>query len=404
MNQTMIDVADADALLRGMVRPFPVEHVSLWEAEGRILREPIKADVAYPHFDRVCMDGFAFRYDVYESGQRAFDVAGYAPAGKEPQPLENPKACIEVMTGAALPSGCDCVVPVEHVIRNGDRIEIKPDVDIRKKQHIHDRGRDYQAGDILLEEGARLTGPHLAVAAAAGYSRLPVSKRPRFMLVLTGDELVPVESKPQGAQIRMTHPYALQGLLRPWADFGWIHARDDADSLRSAISKALSESDGVLITGGVSAGRHDLVPEALAALGVNRIFHKVRQRPGKPFWLGESKDGKAVFAFPGNPVAATMCARRYLLPWLWRCSEMTEPISLRLPLSEQMNGLENLTLFSAVKRRMRADGGWEVHPCQVQGSGDFSGLSNSDGFVEIPAGKMSAEAGELMPYYDWSFA
>lgn len=244
----------------------------------------------------------------------------------------------------------------------------------------------------------------MAVAAAAGYSHLPVSRRPRLMLVSTGDELVPVETTPQGAQIRMTHPYALQGLLKPWADLAWTHARDDAAELRAAISSALSKADALLITGGVSAGRYDLVPETLESLGAKRLFHKVLQRPGKPIWVGESRDGKIIFAFPGNPVAATICTRRYLLPWLWRSLGMVAPVSLRLPLAEAIKGLENLTLFSAMRRRSRPDGSWEVHPCRVQGSGDFTGLSGSHGFVEIPAGRKELPAGELLPYYDWSFA
>ena len=401
---TLIDVAEADALLRGMVRPFPVETVPLWEAEGRVLREPVKADAPYPHFDRVCMDGFALRHESLKKNSGSFAVSGYAPAGKEPLPLTDPGACIEVMTGAALPPGCDCVIPVEQTRRTGDRIDIKPDVEIRPRQHIHPLGYDYQSGDILLEEGVRLLGPQLAVAAAVGCSRLPVSRRPDIMLVSTGDELVPVESRPQGGQIRMTHPYALQGLLRPWVNLAWTHARDDAAELRAAIASALSKCECLLITGGVSAGRHDLVPETLESLGVKMFFHKVRQRPGKPMWVGESKEGKPVFAFPGNPVAATMCARRYLLPWLWRCLEMIEPVPLRLPLAESMKGLENLTLFSAVRKEPRADGGWQVRPCRVKGSGDFAGLSGSHGFVEIPAGRERIEAGEMLSYYDWSFA
>ncbi len=224
------------------------------------------------------------------------------------------------------------------------------------------------------------------------------------MLVLTGDELVPVESQPQGPQIRMTHPYALQGLLRPWLDLSWTHSRDDATELRGAIKKALTEADGVLITGGVSAGKYDLVPETLEAMGVKMLFHKVQQRPGKPLWVGESNNGKPVFAFPGNPVAATMCTRRYLIPWLWRCLGMDEPVSLKLPLGEPLNGLEKLTLFSAMQKQTRPDGSWEARPCKVQGSGDFSGLSGSHGFVEIPAGRIQLNAGELVPYYDWSFA
>ena len=407
MTRVLIDVAEADTLLRGMVRPFPAETVSIWEAEGRILREPVKADAAYPPFDRVCMDGFALRHESLEQGRRNFLISGQAPAGQESPLLNDSNACIEVMTGAALPPGCDCVIPVEQVKREKepeDRIEIKPGVDAFKRQHIHDRGRDYQRGNILLDDGVRLSGPQLAVAAAVGYSHLTVSKRPRIMLVLTGDELVPVEAQPAQVQIRMTHPYALQGLLRPWADLSWTHARDEAEALRAAIGKAASEADVVLITGGVSAGKHDLVPETLAALGARQIFHKVRQRPGKPLWVGESKEGKMIFAFPGNPVAATLCARRYLLPWLWRCLQMNEPVPLKLPVADGIKGLENLTFFPAMQRRVRFDGGWELLSCRVQGSGDFSGLAGSHGFIEIPAGRTMVEAGEMLPYYDWSFA
>ncbi len=404
MDRLFLDVADADALLRGMIRPFPVEKVPLWEAQGRVLREPVKADAAYPPFARVCMDGFALRREAWAKGARSFPITGYAPAGKEPPPLLDPDSCIEVMTGTALPSGCDCIVPVEQVLVSDGSMEIKPGVEIHPGQHVHAQGRDYQAGDILLEEGTRLLGPHLAAAAAVGCSRVMVAARPRIILIVTGDELVPVEEKPRASQIRVTHPYALQGLLHPWADFSWTHARDDARELRAAIASALSKAECLLITGGVSAGKHDLVPETLENLGAKRLFHKIRQRPGKPIWVGESREGKPIFAFPGNPVAATVCTRRYLLPWLWRSLGMTEPLPLQLPLSQPMKGLDNLTLFAAVRRQARADGSWEVHSFRVQGSGDFAGLAGSQGFVEIPAGRSQVETGELLPYYDWDFA
>lgn len=402
MSRVSITVSDADALLRGLVRPVPEESVPLWEAAGRILREPVKADAAYPPFDRVCMDGFALRADA---GNRSeFHVDGFVPAGHSPIPLIRPEGCIEVMTGAALPQGTDCIVPVEDIIRTGDIIKLKSGTFLKTGQHIHSAGKDYRAGDILLEPGLRLNGPHLAVAAAVGQTQLRVSKRPAFHLLLTGDELVPVGKKPGGVQIRMTHPYALQGLIKPWADLTFEQVRDDAGEIGRAIQSALKKCDVLLLTGGVSAGRHDWVPEALGSLGAKTLFHKVKQRPGNPLWVGESAEGKPIFAFPGNPVAACVCARRYLLPWMWRCLGMDEPVPLNLPLAEAQKGLEDKVLFSPVTRRNAADGSWEAHASRIQGSGDFGGLAASHGFVEITAGRNRVEAGEKVPYFDWSFA
>ncbi len=404
MTRVSIDVSEADALLHGRVRPFPAENVSLWDAAGRILREPVKADAAYPPFDRVCMDGFALRHSSIVEGRTDFAVKGFVPAGGQPIPLNDAAGCLEIMTGAALPSGCDCIVPVEETIREGETVSLKPGISVRPGQHVHPIGRDYLAGDILLEAGVRMLGPQLAVAAAVGCGSLTVSSRPRIHLILTGDELVAVDQKPKDVQIRMTHPFALRGMLQPWADLRFVHVRDRADEIQAAVETGLAESDILLMTGGVSAGRHDLVPETLAALGAKILFHKVKQRPGKPIWVGESKKGKPIFAFPGNPVAATVCARRFLLPWLWRCLEMDEPIPLRLPLTDAMKSHDTLTLFAPMTRRAAPGGGWELHPVPVRGSGDFAGLSGSHGFAEIQAGGQRIQAGEMLPYYDWGFA
>ena len=405
-----VSVSEADTLLHALASGFRRESLLLGEAAGRILAAPIIADAAYPSFDRVCMDGFALNHGAVDGGQRRFPVESFVPAGLAPEALRNPEACIEVMTGAVLPTGCDTVVPVEHVMREGEWVVLRDGVMAPEGRHVHATGRDYRAGDVLVPAGTVLTGPRLAAAAAVGCSHVTVARRPRLHLVLTGDELVPVTATPRAAQIRMTHPYAFDGLLRPWATLTWSQAADQTAGLHTEITRGLTGADALLLTGGVSAGRLDLVPKVLADAGVHVLFHKITQKPGRPLWVGRTGDGRAVFAFPGNPVSALVCMRRYFLPWLWRGLGLTMPAPVRLPLSAPVHGQKDKTVFMPVRRRGSPGGGWVLEPVELTGSGDFAGLTDSDGFIELPPDRAASspdarplhKTGDPVAYYEWN--
>ena len=216
------------------------------------------------------------------------------------------------MTGAVMPTGCDTVIPVEQTRRDADAIHVTPDYEPTRGQFIHRRGTDCAAGVTLIEPGAVLRSPEMAVIAANGYASVQVARTPRITLIATGDELVDVDAPVAPWQIRRSNDRALAAMLAsrgsarraPGTRFS-----DERPALVAAIAQQLASRDVLILSGGVSMGQRDFVPGVLQELGVERVFHKIAQRPGKPMWFGIGPRGQAVFALPGNPVSALVCGR-----------------------------------------------------------------------------------------------
>jgi len=402
--RSMLSVAEAEKTIYQTVFPWKTESRPLSRAVGRFLREEVRADRDFPPFDRITMDGIAIAYADYEGGARRFRIAGMQPAGAPAGALEAPGDCLEVMTGAVLPRGCDCIVPVEELGRSGETAEIKPEFRPERMQHVHRRGSDYPAGSLLIPAGTRLSAPHIAVCAAVGRGRLLVSRDPRIALVATGDELVEVGEPVAPHQVRISNVYAVEAALalHGFLDTCRFHARDEREAVKRVLAQALETFDVVVISGGVSAGKLDLVPEALEALGVQELFHKVRQRPGLPFWFGVGPGNRPVFALPGNPVSTLVCAYRYLLPYLESTLGAPPGARERALLAEDFRFEQHLTLFLPVRLERAARGEVLAYPRPVHGSGDFGGLTASDGFIELPEGQDHFPAGSLWPLYRWS--
>jgi molybdopterin molybdotransferase len=298
----MISVAEADRLLARFRDLWPAETVPLHEAAGRILREDIRADRSYPAQDRSYMDGIAIAFGDWERGARDFAVAGLARAGEPRQALERAGACIEIMTGAAIPVGADTVIPYEDFATVDGVARVRDDVETRRGRSVHVRGSDCVAGAVLVPAGVRLHAAHVAVAASVGEALLHVARRPRIIIVSTGDELVDVSAAPEEHQLRASNGPALAALLASWADVSERRCGDDPEALRAALDEALPQSDVLLVTGGVSAGKFDLVPETLESLGVEKVFHKIVQKPGKPLWFGTRTHPP-----PGPPEGGRRC-------------------------------------------------------------------------------------------------
>jgi len=402
--RSMLSVAEAETTINRTASRGQAEACPVARAVGRVLREEVRADRDFPPFDRVSMDGIAFAYADYEEGVRRYRIAGMQPAGAPAGTLAASGDCLEVMTGAVLPHGCDCVVPVEEVARSGGFAEIDPGLPAARMQHVHRQGSDYAAGSLLIPEGTRLSAPHIAVCAAAGKSRVLVSREPRIALVATGDELVEVGEPVAPHQVRISNVYAVEAALAShgFLDTCRFHARDEREAVRGVLSHALETFDVIVISGGVSAGKLDLVPETLEALGVEELFHKVRQRPGLPFWFGVGPHGRAVFALPGNPVSTLVCAYRYLLPYLESSLGAPPGAHERVILAEEFRFEQRLTLFLPVRLERAARGELLAYPRPVHGSGDFARLTASDGFIELPEGQGTFPAGSLWPLWRWS--
>lgn len=400
----MLTPAEAEKIIRENCPPLGREDCPLAEAHGRVLRGELRADRDLPPFDRVTMDGFALRQAALRAGTKKFRVEALQAAGMRPFRLgAAPDGCIEIMTGAVLPDGADCVVPFEDTTREGATVTITASAAHAVGQAIHRRGSDRRAGDVIVPAGVRLTGREIAVAAACGYATVPVSRSPRIAVIATGDELVEVEAAVASHQIRRSNDHALRAAL---ALAGWprterFHLRDVQHEIEHLLWHIIAEFDAVLITGGVSKGKFDFLPAELDRQGVRKLFHGVAQRPGKPFWFGLSGRQTPVFALPGNPVSSYTCLHRYVLPALAHASGLTPAPRRTVALAAAVTFPPKLAYLLPV--RLSSGPGAELLATPDPGntSGDFAGLVGTDGFVELPADRTEFPAGTLAPFYPW---
>ncbi|HUX21308.1 MAG TPA: molybdopterin molybdotransferase MoeA [Spirochaetia bacterium] len=398
-----ISVTEAERLVLANALPAPVERRLLREAHGCVLREPIRADRDFPPFDRVTMDGIALSFAEYEQGRRSFRIAGVQAAGAPPQSLLDRESCYEVMTGAVLPRGCDLVVPVEEIRREGNKLTIGAETKPARDQYIHHKGSDHALGELLIDPGTLLGSPELAVCATVGASRVPVSVPLRVAVMTTGDELVEVDRRPEAHQIRASNGYAIEAAITRSgrASCELFHARDDRGELTRLIRELLEQYDILIMSGGVSAGKFDLVPPVLEECGVEILFHRVAQRPGFPLLFGRGSIGRAVFGLPGNPVSSLVSTHRYVLPYVERCLGITPGEREAAVLEEDYRFEPKLTLFLPVHLQAEGSGRVLARPMPVNSSGDLAGLLHSGGFLELPPDDSIFAAGTVRPLYRW---
>lgn len=400
----MITVPQADSILEKNPVSCPAVRVPLESAAGCVLREHVAADRDLPPFDRATMDGIAVNSAAFAKGVRAFPVEGLQKAGGPALPLRSRNGCLEITTGAVVPKGCDCVIPVEYVEMDGRVAGVNDEFNARPGVNVHRKGSDARKGDILLRAGCRLAAAQIAVAASVGKSRILVSKTPAAALVGTGDELVEIDRPVKPFEIRRSNTCALAaGLaLNGYTDASRFHIRDDPKKLRAGLKKILRKYDVVILSGGVSMGKLDFVPGILEALGVTVLFHKVRQRPGGPLLFGKTSDGKPVFGLPGNPVSTQICFYRYVLPYLNKSMGLPDFPGFYVTLREEVRIETPLTHFLPVKFLSSTAGRLTAVPVSVHTSGDYVALAHSDGFIELPAGTCRARKGSAWPLYLFS--
>ncbi|QDH13665.1 molybdopterin molybdotransferase MoeA [Formicincola oecophyllae] len=395
-----LSVTEAAALVAEHAGDFGIERVSLLKAPGRILRETIHAERDQPPFDRVMMDGIACR--LVDVRAEALMCTGTVAAGAKPLPLGPTGTCLAVMTGAVMPQGAECVIPVEQIERHGSQVRVLPQAKAVQGQHVHDRGLDAKQGDVLLAAGLHLGAPALAVLASNAKGSVLVSRRPRVAILATGDELVDVEGPIEPWQVRRSNDCAIEGSLRVRGveEIAASHVPDDERALERSLGQALAERDIVLLSGGVSMGQFDYVPQALAALGVVKVFHRVAQKPGAPLWFGIGPQGQRVFGLPGNPLAVMACMARYVGPLLALASKaQAQPQLVHLAAPAPRHGKRTLFMPAHLQR----DG--SVMPRPQDTSGDFMHLSSTDGIIVVPsqqeAGADPVPVGATVPFYGW---
>ncbi len=374
----MISVTEAQQILFNISMNWGVEHIPFSECDGRFLADNILADRDYPPFDRAMMDGFAIRFADWQKGQRTFSYQHQQWAGSPLIALLNEEAC-EITTGAAVPNDFDVVIPVEKVIMGNNGTFTCLDIDnIKSGWNIQKQGIEYKQDEVVLQKGTFITSAVKAVLASCGILEPAVHKQPSIAIVSTGDELVPIYTSPLPHQIRTSNAHALESLVKSFGSkISTFHLNDNPEEIETWMSKNALTFDILLFSGGVSMGGKDYLSSLWRESGFNELFHGIKQKPGKPMWLG-LKHNTILFGFPGNPVSTLTCAIAYLLPWI------------RYQYSAPSN-LMNVVLDEFIEHHVQLDF-WlpvtlennKLRSISYKGSGDLIGFSALSGLILIP--------------------
>jgi len=390
-----------DAILAALPA-FDSESIPSDASTGRVLRQTIVAERDQPPFDRVMMDGIAIAYGDYGDGTRSFPMQATQAAGDQQLSLEQGK-CIETMTGASLPEGADCIVPVERIAVVDGIATLEDNYEVMQRRFIHARGSDHNEGAELLTTGKRITPMDIAIINSAGLTQVEVSRSPKIRVISTGNELVPAGQPIEPQQIRMSNGPAVIAMLEQhgYSNNEHDHLVDDPDVLREKIGAHLNAADMLILSGGVSMGKADFIPEVLKDLGVEVVFHKISQRPGKPMWFGIGPNNQVVFALPGNPVSTLVCCRQYVIPALARASAQRDRQPEFAALAQDVTFEPNLTSFLPVRLISSTGGQVLAMPVPTNTSGDFTSLSGTDGYVELPLDESRFPSGTSVHLHRW---
>jgi molybdopterin molybdotransferase len=393
----------AETAIENRIARLSAESRPLALCLGQTLREEVHAERENPPFDRVCMDGIAICSDSSEAGVLHYVLEGIQAAGVPARALSNPRAAIEVMTGAVMPTGANCVIPLEEYDLIERSARLKPNALREPYRNVQRRGADSRPGVPMLRSGTRLNAPEIAIVASAGLASVRVSRQPRIMVASTGDELVEPGKPIAQHQIRRSNAYAVVAALmgHGFQDVANDHILDDEIMLRERLTQHLAASDVLILSGGVSKGKFDFVPKVLKELGVEEVFHQVAQRPGMPMWFGMNRHGCAVFGLPGNPIATLVCLVRYVVPALVTAMGAQRAWPVPIPLAAPIKRGRTMTSYVPVQARVDAQGRRFAEPRIPNGSGDFLALAGTDGFVELPPQPESYPEGFIAKMYGW---
>jgi molybdopterin molybdotransferase len=392
----VVSYAEASRIVREhadrLVSPHASQSVGLLDSFGMVLAEPVVADRDQPPFPRSTRDGFACRASDLTTGL-PLKIVGSIRAGEAETIEVNSGQAVEIMTGAPVPAGADCVVMVEHVHRDLDTLHLSPGRGMAPGDNIVPRGAEARKGEVIVPGGMRISARQVAAAAACGVGQLRVFSRPRVAIVATGDELVEVDQQPMTQQIRNSNSYsvAAQVLAAGAEPVRFPIARDERGHLEAIIRDAL-QSDLLLLSGGVSMGKYDLVEEVLLSLGAEFFFTGALIQPGKPIVFGRL--GQIYFfGLPGNPVSTMVTFSLFVEPLLGAlCGDTCrEPRFAQARLARDVKVQTGLTRFLPA---MLVD--VTVEPVVWQGSGDLASTSRSNCFLVVPPDRPLLTAGETV--------
>jgi molybdopterin molybdotransferase len=399
----MLSVSTAQALILQHAQPLPAAPVPLTTAVlGAVLAEDVLSDLDMPPYDKALMDGYAVRCADLAGGTGTLAVVEEITAGRVPQKALAAGQASRIMTGAPIPAGCDAVIPVERtrLLEDGRvRIEDRPP---RPGLNVLPRGQEMRRGEAILPAGSVLRPQELGLLATVGRTEARVIPAPRVNVLSTGDEVVEAGEVPGPGQIRNSNGPMLQAqTLRAGGLPRYLGiARDRLDSLGPLVAEGL-RADVLILSGGVSAGKLDLVPGVLQEAGVTAHFHKVELKPGKPLLFGtrEADGGRTlVFGLPGNPVSALVCFELFIRPALRRLRGRADPGPNLVParLTEDFSYRTDRPTYHPAHLEATAEG-FRVRPVPWFGSPDLRALTRANALLVLPVGDHRHQAGQLLP-------
>ncbi|UAJ14607.1 molybdopterin molybdotransferase MoeA [Aquirufa lenticrescens] len=374
----MISPVEAIELLKNITIPFRTEKLPLAKTLGMNIAEKIVADRDFPPFDRAMMDGIA----VKDIAAPTWKIEGMLFAGEPVKAIKKMDGSLEIMTGATAPRGTEAIIKIEDLSIEKKIATYIGKTPLEKGQFIHLQGADAPAGSVLVKKRTKIGPVEIAIAATVGKAHIEVESKPHVHIFSTGDEIVGLHETPKDHQIRSSNVMMLKSvLLSKGFKANSSHLPDSAEKIKASIDKVLESNDIILLSGGVSAGKKDLIPSVLAEAGFETVFHKISQKPGKPMLVATRSDGKVVFAFPGNPISTLTCFWVYFLPWVscdWAEYNVKEIKFLPKPSAEldQWIPVENGEVLAH------------------NGSGDLINWSRADGLVWQKAG----DKAKKLPY------
>ncbi len=383
----MITIEKAYDIVMQNAYNLAVEKIDFKNSQGRILAEDVKSDIEMPPFDKSAMDGYACRR---EDLKNQLEIIETIPAGKYPEKEIGKNQCAKIMTGAPVPKGADCIVPVE-IAEALNENTIKA-IEAPGKSNISYKAEDVGIGDKVLEKGIRIGAQHIAVFASVGYTDALVYKQPKVGVISTGDELVEPHQEPSRSQIRNSNGYQLIAQVEACgaiANYMGI-ADDTPEDTYDKVSKALNQNDIVLLTGGVSMGSFDFVPKVLEEAGVKIDFDTLAVKPGKPTTFGMA-DKKFCFGLPGNPVSSYIQFDLLVKPLIFKLmGQDYQPLDIQMPMGIDYS--RRSTKRKAYFPIFIKNG--EVFPVDYHGSAHIHALSLAHGIAAIDIGTKEIKKGE----------
>jgi molybdopterin molybdotransferase len=386
----MISFEQAIEIVMELVKPLDTERVDIDKSLNRILAEDVVSDIEMPPFNKSAMDGFACRRsDLADS----LTIVETIPAGYVPEKKISKNQCAKIMTGAVVPEGADCVIMVEYtkfISDNQIRFTGK-----NTEDNICSRAEDVKKGEVVLAKGTRIKSQQIAVLAAVGCTKPLVSRQPKVGIIATGDELVEPDIKPDFSQIRNTNSYQLFAQISNMGASAIYYgiALDQEKAIDSMLKKTISETDVILLSGGVSMGDFDLVPKVLRQNNIKLAFEKVAIKPGKPTVFGFS-DKTFFFGMPGNPVSTLIIFEIMVKPFLYKMmGHNFNPVIIQKRLSQTIS--RKRTERKSCIPVVFAENG-VIKPVEYHGSAHIKAMCDADGIVEIPVGVAEIKEGTIV--------